>query len=149
MTSPRRPGSSRPPASARGAGSGRRAVPAGGETHGRPPLERRQAATALVGLAAFGLGFAVAGILVALRQGGTPAYWTLVSLGLLGIGAVGLAQPRSLAESARPPIWSRAGLGDVAEPLGLPRRLVVVGFYVLVAIGVVGNVVVPIVLGRR
>jgi hypothetical protein len=99
-------------------------------------------------LAAFGLGFAAAGVLVTLHLGGSPAYWCLVSLGLLGIGAVGFSAPRSPDDAARPPIWSPAGLGGVADPLGLSRVLVTTVFYALVAVGVLGNVVLPILLGR-
>lgn len=114
-----------------------------------PPLTRRQAAGALAGLTAFGLGFAVAGVLVLAGLGGSPAYWCLVSLGLLGIGAVGFSQPRTLADAARPAVWSRAGLAAVAEPFRLPAGVVAAAFYALLAVGVLGNVVLPIVLGRR
>jgi hypothetical protein len=109
-----------------------------------PPLERRQAAGVLTGLTAFGLGFAAAGVLVTLHQGGSPAYWCLVSLGLLGVGALGFSSPRTPADAARPPIWSRAGLASVAEPLGLSRVLVAGAFYALVVIGLLGNVVLPL-----
>jgi hypothetical protein len=103
----------------------------------------------LAGLALFGVGFAVAGLLVTTSLGGTPAYWILVSLGLVGIGVVGAFSPRGLVEAARPPVWSRRGLADVSEPLGLPGRAVTAAFYVLVAIGVIGNLLVPLVLHRR
>jgi hypothetical protein len=114
-----------------------------------PPLTRRQAAGILAGLGAFAVGFAAAGVLVTLHQGGTPAYWSLVSIGLLGIGALGISSPRTVADAGRPAVWSRAGLTAVAEPLGLPWRLVAGAFYGLVAVGVIGNLVIPIVLGGR
>jgi hypothetical protein len=111
------------------------------------PLRRRQALAALAGLTAFGLGFAVAGVLVTLHLGGSPAYWCLVSIGLLGIGALGFSAPRTPADAGRPAVWSRAGLAGVAEPLELPAGLVAGAFYVLIAVGVIGNVVLPLVLG--
>jgi hypothetical protein len=114
-----------------------------------PPLTRRQAAGILAGLGTFAVGFAAAGVLVLLHAGGSPAYWCLVSLGLLGIGALGISSPRTVADVGRPPAWSRAGLTAVAEPLGLPRLTVIAAFYALIAVGLLGNVVLPIVLGRR
>jgi hypothetical protein len=113
------------------------------------PLTRRRAAITLAALAVFALGFALAGVLVAAHQGGTPAYWCLVTLGLLGIGALGLSQPRTLTDTPRPPVWSRAGLAAVAQPLGLPAGVVARVFYALIAVGVVGNLLLPAVVGRR
>lgn len=150
MTRPRRPNlartSVRRPLPRKEAGGRPASVPRTPQL-APPPLQRRQAAGALAGLAAFGLGFAAAGVLVTLHRGGSPAYWCLVTLGLLGIGALGFSNPRSPADAARPPIWSPAGLGSVAEPLGLSRVLVASVFYGLVAVGVLGNVVLPILLG--
>jgi hypothetical protein len=103
----------------------------------------------LAGLALFGVGFAVAGLLVTASLGGTPAYWILVSAGLVGIGVVGGFSPRGVVEVARPPLWSRRGLAGLSEAVGLPGRAVATAFYVLVAIGVVGNLLVPLVLRRH
>jgi hypothetical protein len=103
----------------------------------------------LTGLALFALGFAVAGILVPASLGSTPAYWIAVSAGLVGIGLVGWSSPRGIVEAARPPVWSRRGLAAISQALGLPGRAVAAGFYVLVAVGVVGNLLVPLVLRRR
>jgi hypothetical protein len=114
-----------------------------------PPLTRRQARGILAGLGAFAIGFAAAGVLVTLHLGGTPAYWCLVSAGLLGVGALGISSPRTPADAGRPPVWSRAGLTAVADPLGLPWRAVAGVFYALVAVGLIGNVVLPIVLRGR
>jgi hypothetical protein len=114
-----------------------------------PPLSRRQATGILAGLGAFAVGFAAAGVLVTVHRGGTPAYWCLVSLGLLGIGALGISSPRTVADAGRPPVWSRAGLTAVAEPLGLPWRTLAGAFYGLVAVGLLGNLVLPIVLGHH
>jgi hypothetical protein len=103
----------------------------------------------LAGLALFAVGFAAAGLLVTASLGGTPAYWILVSAGLLGIGAAGLFSPRGVVEAGRPPVWSRRGLAGVSEALSLPGRAVATTFYVLVAVGVVGNLLVPLLLRRR
>jgi hypothetical protein len=116
---------------------------------GLAPLGRRRAVGTLVGLGAFAVGFAVAGVLVTFHQGGSPAYWCVVSLGLLGVGALGISSPRTVDDAGRPAVWSRAGLTAVAEPLGLPGYAVAVAFYGLVAVGLLGNVVLPIVVGRR
>jgi hypothetical protein len=102
----------------------------------------------LTGLAMFGVGFAVAGALVAASLGGTPPYWITVSIGLLGIGAVGVFSPRGIAEAARPPVWSRRGLQGITDTVGLPRVPVAVVFYALVAVGVIGNLLVPFVVRR-
>ena len=103
----------------------------------------------LGGLGAFAAGFAAAGVLVAAGHGGTPAYWCLVSLGLFGVAALGVASPRSLADAGRPAVWSRSGLAAVADPLGLPGGLVAAAFYALLAVGVLGNVVLPLAFGGR
>jgi hypothetical protein len=114
-----------------------------------PPLERRRAVAIVAGLGAFAVGFAAAGVLVTFHQGGSPAYWCLVSLGLLGVGALGISSPRTVADAGRPAVWSRAGLNAVAEPVGLPARAVAVTFYGLVAVGLLGNVVLPVLARRR
>jgi hypothetical protein len=103
----------------------------------------------LAGLAMFSVGFAVAGVLVLASLGSTPFYWIVVSVGLLGIGAVGFFSPRGLAEATRPPAWSRRGLQGISEVVGVPPRPVAAVFYVLVAVGVLGNLLVPLVLRRR
>jgi hypothetical protein len=100
----------------------------------------------LAGLTLFGVGFAAAGLLVIASLGGTPAYWVGVSVGLLGVGAAGLFSPRGVVEAERPPVWSRRGLAGVSQALSLPGRAVAATFYVLVAVGVVGNLLVPLLL---
>jgi hypothetical protein len=116
---------------------------------GPAPVQRRRALAILAGLGAFAVGFAAAGVLVTFHQGGSPAYWCLVSLGLLGVGALGISSPRTPADAGRPPVWSRAGLTAVAEPVGLPARAVAVAFYGLVVVGLVGNVLLPVLARRR
>jgi hypothetical protein len=103
----------------------------------------------LTGLAMFAVGFAVAGVLVVASLGSTPIYWILVTVGLLGIAAVGFFSPRGLTEAARPPVWSRRGLEGISEVLGVPGRPVAGVFYALVAVSVIGNLLVPLVLRRR
>jgi hypothetical protein len=103
----------------------------------------------LAGLALFSVGFAVAGLLVVASLAGTPAYWIFISAGLVGIGVAGGFSPRGVIEAARPPVWSRRGLVGVSEALRLPARVIAIAFYALVAVGVVGNLLVPLALGRR
>jgi hypothetical protein len=113
-----------------------------------PPLPPREARGALAGLLLFALGFAVAGVLVAARVGSTPAYYVAISVGLVGIAVLGFFSRRVPAEVPPPPLWSPRGLTRVADGAGVPARLVVVTFYVLIAVSVVGNLLVPL-LARR
>jgi hypothetical protein len=103
----------------------------------------------LAGLALFSVGFAVAGLLVTASLGGTPVYWIFISVGLVGIGVAAGFSPRGVAEAARPPVWSRQGLAGVSEALRLPARAIAIAFYALVAVGVVGNLLVPLVFRRH
>ena len=114
-----------------------------------PPLEPRQARGILGGLAAFALGFAVAGVLVAARQGGTPTYLVAITVGFVGIGVVGLFSRRVPTEVAPPAMWSPRGLDRCAGALGLPTTAVMVVLYGLLAVSVVGNLLIPLVAGRR
>ncbi|MGZ4626840.1 MAG: hypothetical protein ACXV3S_11235 [Kineosporiaceae bacterium] len=156
MTAARRPRQARRPTGDRVPGSRSAGRPGGGLPLARaqpiaqpPPLERRQARRMLVGLAAFAGGFAAAAGLVTAGLGGTPAYWILVSLGLLGIGFTGFSSPRGPLEGGRPPVWSRRGLAGVSEAVGLPARAVTITFYALLAVGVLGNLVLPVLVRRR
>ncbi|HVN10684.1 MAG TPA: hypothetical protein VMT69_01230 [Kineosporiaceae bacterium] len=114
-----------------------------------PPLERRQARGMLAGLAMFAAGFAVAGVLVVSGLGGTPGYWILVSVGLLGVAVAGFSSPRGPLERSRPPVWSRRGLGGVSGALGLPARAVTATFYGLLVVGGLGNLLIPALVRRR
>jgi hypothetical protein len=96
----------------------------------------------------FALGFAVAGALVAAGAGSTPPYYVAVSVGLVGIGVLGVFSRRVPTEVQPPPVWSPRGLSRIADGAGVPARAVVAGFYVLVAVSVAGNLLVPLVLGR-
>jgi hypothetical protein len=112
------------------------------------PLLRGEARGALTGLVLFALGFAVAGVLVAVGVGSTPAYYLAISVGLIGIGVLGFFSRRVPADVQPPPIWSPRGLTRVADGAGVPSRPFVAGFYALVAVSVIGNVLVPLTLRR-
>jgi hypothetical protein len=112
------------------------------------PLLRGEARGALTGLVLFALGFAVAGVLVAAGIGSTPAYYLAISVGLVGIGVLGFFSRRVPAEVPPPPIWSPRGLTRVAEGAGVAPRLLVVGFYALLVVSVIGNLLVPLALRR-
>ena len=96
----------------------------------------------LGGLFAFTLGFAVAGVLVMAGQGGSPAYLSGISLGLVGIGLVGFFYHRGAAQLPQAKLWSPELLRAVIGPLNLPPVPVIAVLYALAAIGVLGNVVV-------
>jgi hypothetical protein len=115
----------------------------------RAPLERGRAAGLLTGLAAFAIGFAAAGVLVLAGAGGSPGYLISVTVGLVGVGLVGFFLHRGtvpLPEGAK--LWSPGLLRVVLEPLGLPARPVILLLYLLTAIGLIGNLVVPLLLRR-
>jgi hypothetical protein len=71
-----------------------------------------------------------------------------ISVGLVGIGVLGFFSRRVPADVPPPAIWSPRGLTRVAHGAGVPARLVVVAFYALVAVSVIGNVVVPLTARR-
>jgi hypothetical protein len=142
----RRPGAGGRP-QARPAGRGGQAR-SGARAARDQPLLRGQARGALTGLLLFALGFAVAGVLVASGAGGTPPYYVAISVGLVGIGVLGFFSRRVPAEVQPPPIWSPRGLGRVADGAGVPSRPLVVAFYALIAVSVIGNLLVPLTLRR-
>jgi hypothetical protein len=109
---------------------------------------RGEARGALTGLALFALGFAVAGVLVAAGVGSTPGYYLAISVGLVGVGVLGFFSRRVPAEVQPPPVWSPRGLTRVADGAGVPSRLLVVVFYALVVVSVIGNLLVPLTLRR-
>ena len=151
-SSGRRPTPNRRP----GAGGRAQPRPAGRSIPARPqarteperPLLRGEARGALTGLALFAVGFAVAGVLVAAEFASTPAYYLAISVGLVGIGVLGFFSRRVPADVPPPPVWSPRGLTRVADGAGVPPRLLVVGFYALVAVSVIGNLLVPLTLRR-
>jgi hypothetical protein len=112
------------------------------------PLLPGEARGALAGLVLFAIGFAVAGVVVAAGFPGSPGYYVAISVGLVGIGVLGFFSRRVPADVPPPAIWSPRGLTRVANGAGVPARLLVVGFYALLAVSVVGNLVVPLALRR-
>lgn len=110
------------------------------------PLERGRATGLLTGLAMFVTGFAVAGCLVTARLGGTPGYLVSVTVGLVGVGVVGFFINRGTVPLPPKPIWSPVGIEVLGRALGLPARVLLVGLYGLGAVGVLGNLVVPLVV---
>jgi hypothetical protein len=88
----------------------------------------------------------VAGVLVAAGAGSTPGYYLAISLGLVGIGVLGFFSRRVPAEVQPPPVWSPRGLTRIADGAGVASRPLVVGFYALVAVSVIGNLLVPLTL---
>ncbi len=158
MTPSRRPSSPRRPArggarASTGQGSsGRGSTGGGARAAGRgpggiapPPIEARDARGIAAGLLLFAAGMAVGGVLVAARLGGGPLWSIAIALGFLGIGAVGVFQRRTLSPVPRPAMWSPRYLGEVAAPLGVPVAAFLAVFYGLLAIGVAGNLLVPLV----
>lgn len=96
----------------------------------------------------FAGGFAVAGGLVLAGASGLPPYWVAVTVGLVGVGVVGFFLNRGTVPLPPKPIWSPVGLAALARAMDLPSRVVMVGLYGLCGLGVVGNLVVPV-LTRR
>jgi hypothetical protein len=145
-TANRRPGTGgRPQARPTGRSLQARAQPRPGPVR---PLLPGEARGALTGLVLFALGFAVAGVLVAVGAGSTPAYYVAISVGLVGIGVLGFFSRRVPADVPPPPIWSPRGLTRIADGAGVPARLFVVAFYALVAVSLAGNLLVPLTLRR-
>jgi hypothetical protein len=107
-------------------------------------LERPRALGLFWGLSAFAAGFALAGLAVLLGAGGQPVYVICVFVGFVGIGAAGFFIHRGTVPLPDGAIWSPAGLSTVARGVGLPARAVLVGFYVLVAFGVLVNLLLPL-----
>jgi len=109
------------------------------------PLERARAGALLGGLLAFTVGFAAAGVVVAARwKGGGLVYVIGLCLGLVGIGLVGFFYHRGSAQLPEARLWSPELLRAVIEPLRLPPVPVISALYLFTAIGVLGNLVIPL-----
>jgi hypothetical protein len=113
---------------------------------GPVPVERSRALGVLGGVLAFTVGFAIAGVAVLLGHGGTPPYLVGLSIGLVGIGLVGFFYHRGAAALPEARLWSPTLLRPLAEALGLPAVPVIAVLYLFGAVGVVGNLLVPMVL---
>lgn len=96
----------------------------------------------------FGTGFAAAAVLVVAGTSGTPAYYVSVTVGLVGVGVVGFFLNRGTVPLPPKPIWSPVGIAALARALGLHARALTAGLYALAAVGVVGNLVVPLLIRR-
>ena len=114
------------------------------------PLERRRAVVILLGLLGFVTGFAVAGMLVLSNQGSSPMWMIAVGFGLVAIAVVGVAIARG-GNTPMPstPIWSPPTLRLLARSAGAPVTGYLFAFYLLLAFGVLGNVVIPLAFGGR
>jgi hypothetical protein len=114
------------------------------------PLERRRAAVILVGLLGFVTGFALAGMLVLSNQSGSPMWLVAIGFGLVSIAAVGFAVAKGgNTPMPRTPIWSPPTLRLLARSAGAPVGGYLFAFYLLLAFGVIGNVVIPLAFGGR
>jgi hypothetical protein len=104
----------------------------------------------VVGLFAFAGGFAVAGLLAMADQGGRSPYLVAVTIGLVGIGAIGYGAGVSRTDGVvtipepQPAVWSPAGLRPLAEAVGLRPTWTIAALYALTTVGVLGNLVVPL-----
>jgi hypothetical protein len=111
------------------------------------PLERGRAVGLLSGLVAFTAGFAASAVLVLAGYGSTPPYHVAITVGLVGVGLIGYFYHRGTVALPAARIWSPVLLRAVISPLGLPAALVIGVLYVLAGVGLVGNLLVPL-LGR-
>ncbi|HET9655556.1 MAG TPA: hypothetical protein VFP72_09395 [Kineosporiaceae bacterium] len=145
MTAARATGGDRDAGRPAGRGSGGYRLDGGDDA---VPLETGRARGLLTGLGMFGTGFAVAAVLVTARMGGTPGYFVSVTAGLVGVGLIGFFLNRGTVPLPPKPIWSPVGIAALARALNLPFRPLLVTLYVLGAIGVAGNLVLPMVLHR-
>jgi hypothetical protein len=98
----------------------------------------------LVGLALFACGFAGAGIIVATGRGSSAGYYAAVVVGLVGATVLARQGGRVASDVQAPPIWSPRGLTRVADGAAVPAMPVLVVFYTLIVVSIVGNVVIPL-----
>lgn len=108
------------------------------------PLERGRAVGVLSGLVAFTAGLAAAAVLVLTGLGSTPPYYVAITVGLVGVGLVGYFYHRGSVALPAAKIWSPVLLRAVIDPLGLPAAPVIGVLYVLAAVGLVGNLLIPL-----
>jgi hypothetical protein len=89
----------------------------------------------------------VAGLLVLADQGGSPPYMVVITLGLIGIAVTGVAIGRGVTPMPETPIWSPATLRLMAAAANVPGVPTLAVLYGLGAVGVLGNLVFPLVVG--
>ena len=126
--SPSRPGIPRAPG-----------PPGGGE-----PLEQGRARGMFAGLMLFGLGSALAGLLAAGGHGRTAPYLVAIVAAFGGLAVLALFVERGSVPLPPGPIWAPAGLAMVGRSAGLPALVVQSVIYGLIAVGVIGNIVIPL-----
>jgi hypothetical protein len=112
-------------------------------------LERRRATVIAVGLLGFVTGFALAGMLVMSNQSRHPIWFVAIGFGLVSIGVVGVAISRGAVPMPRTPIYSPPTLRLIARSSGAPVTGFLVAFYVLLGFGLLGNLLLPLLLGGR
>ncbi len=139
----RRPKNARP-AAARPATAGARR-PAGVPP---VPLEQGRARGVLAGLLGFVGGFAV-GAVENLVVGDAGLGWLIgISVGLAGVGLTGFFLSRGTVPRPEEAIWKPDGLRPWLTSAGVPVVPVMVLFYVLLAVGLVGNFFYPVFFQR-
>ncbi len=112
------------------------------------PLETGRARGVLTGLFLFATGFAVAAVDLFVQGVARPVYLVAVTVGFVGIGIVGFFVNRGTVPRPEAALWSPTGLRALARSVRLPASPVIVVFYALVAVGIVGNFVVPLFFRR-
>jgi hypothetical protein len=115
---------------------------------GEVRVERSRAMGILGGLLAFTLGLAVAGVLVITGDARGPVYVIAITIAFLGVGVVGVYLHRGASPLPESPVWSPVTLRAVAAGLELPPVPVTAVLYGLAAVGIIGNVIVPLVLRK-
>ena len=108
------------------------------------PLERGRSRGVLGGLFAFVLGFGVAAVEYLVVGHTGPVWLAGITVGLFGIGATGFFLGRGTVPRPEAAIWKPEGLRPWVSGAGLPVVPVLVAFYALLAVGVVGNFIVPV-----
>lgn len=87
-------------------------------------------------------------MLVLTGYGSTPPYYVAITVGLVGVGLIGYFYHRGSVTLPAARIWSPVLLRAVTGALGLPAAPVIGVLYVLAGVGVVGNLLVPLIHRR-
>jgi hypothetical protein len=108
------------------------------------PLERGRSRGVLAGMFGFAVGFAAAAVEYLVVGHTGPLWWTGITVGFFGIGATGFFLGRGTVPRPEAALWKPEGLTPWVDGAGLPRLPVLAAWYVLVAVSIVGNFVVPV-----
>ncbi len=122
--------------------------PGRGATPEPVPLERGRSLGVLAGLFLFSGGFAVAAVDLFVWGFTRPPYLVAVTVGFVGIGVAGFFLNRGTVPRPEEALWSPTGFRALARAVGWPATPVMAAFYALVAVGVVGNFIVPLFFRR-